>query len=208
VIISHRHQFIFFPVPKTGTHSVRQALRPHMADDDLEQVGLFVQKKFPFPELSEIGHGHLSVAQVRPVLGADTFDRYFKFTFVRNPYDRFVSYCAFMSRHAGHFVNEPREFMRYILLERRPLNHVHFRPQYEMLVDANGALAMDFVGKCESMQHDYDAVCTKLGVASTTLERANASSHQHFAEYYDAELKALVADFYRRDFELFGYDLD
>ena len=39
MIISNRHRFIFFAVPKTGTHSVRQALRPFLADDDMEQVG-------------------------------------------------------------------------------------------------------------------------------------------------------------------------
>lgn len=47
MIISHLHRFIFVAVPKTGTHSVRQALREQMGDDDLEQVGLFVNKRFP-----------------------------------------------------------------------------------------------------------------------------------------------------------------
>ncbi len=46
MIISHRHRYIFFAVPKTGTHSVRTALRPYMDEADQEQVGLFVQKRF------------------------------------------------------------------------------------------------------------------------------------------------------------------
>ena len=45
MIISHRHQFLFFAVPKTGTHAVREALREHMGDEDLEQAGLFVKKR-------------------------------------------------------------------------------------------------------------------------------------------------------------------
>ena len=44
MIISHQHRFIFAAVPKTGTHSVRQALREHMSEEDIEQVGLFVAK--------------------------------------------------------------------------------------------------------------------------------------------------------------------
>ncbi len=48
VIVSHRHRFIFAAVPKTGTHSVRQALREQMGDEDVEQVGLFVNKRFPW----------------------------------------------------------------------------------------------------------------------------------------------------------------
>ncbi|WP_273878138.1 sulfotransferase family 2 domain-containing protein, partial [Serratia liquefaciens] len=78
-------------VPKTGTHAVRQALREHLAEDDLEQVGLFVNRRFPWPRLAAIGHGHLALRQVRPYLGDETFGAYCKFAFVRNPFDRFVS---------------------------------------------------------------------------------------------------------------------
>ena len=42
MIISRKHKFIFVAVPKTGTHSVRRALREQMGPDDLEQVRLFV----------------------------------------------------------------------------------------------------------------------------------------------------------------------
>ena len=55
MIISAKNRFIFAAVPKTGTHAVRQALREHLGPDDLEQVGLFVTKRFPMPELAKIG---------------------------------------------------------------------------------------------------------------------------------------------------------
>lgn len=205
MIISTTHRFIFFAVPKTGTHSVRQALRPHLAAEDLEQVGLFVQKRFPFPQLSAIGHGHLGVQQVRPVLGDEVFTTYFKFAFVRNPYDRFISYCAFMSRQTGQFEASPRAFMRHVIRDQPPLQHILFRPQHEMLCDADGRLAMDHVGRVETMQADYDAICARIGIPSERLGHVNASSHRPYAEYYDEELRALVAGMYARDLELFGY---
>ena len=68
MIISTLHKFLFVAIPKTGTHSVRQALREHMGPQDLEQVGLFVQKKFPVPELAKLQHGHLTLQQIRPYL--------------------------------------------------------------------------------------------------------------------------------------------
>ena len=68
MIISSLHRFIFVAIPKTGTHSVRQALRRHMGPSDLEQVGLFVQSKLPIPELARLQHGHLSLAQVYAAL--------------------------------------------------------------------------------------------------------------------------------------------
>ena len=208
MIISNRHRFIFFAVPKTGTHSVRQALRPFLAEDDMEQVGLFVQKRIPLPQLGELGHGHLSVAQVRPVLGEEIFGSYFKFAFVRNPFDRFISYCAFMSRNNGQFEANPQAFMRFIIRDRPPLQHILFRPQHEMLCDADGRLAMDQLGRVESMQADYDAICARIGIPSLALEQVNASRHSHYAEYYDDELRERVAAMYARDLELLGYHFE
>jgi hypothetical protein len=66
MIVSHQHRFIFAAIPKTGTHSVRQALREQLGPDDIEQVGLFVDKRFPYPARAQIRHGHLSLEQVRP----------------------------------------------------------------------------------------------------------------------------------------------
>lgn len=206
MIISHQHRFIFFAVPKTGTHSVRQALRAHLAEDDLEQVGLFVQKRFPYPGLSDVKHGHISAQQIRPIIGDATFKAYHKFAFVRNPYDRFISYCAFVSRGTNHFSADPRGFMR-LMLSKPPLGHLLFRPQYEFLVGAQGMLAMDFVGRNESMQQDYDTVAAQLNLPTSVLGRANTSSHRPFLDYYDAELFKAVSVIYRRDFEIFGYDI-
>ena len=121
MIVSHSHRYIFTAIPKTGTHSVRRALREHMVDGDIEQVGLFADKRFPFEELAAARHGHLGLAQVRPFLGEEVFASYFKFAFVRNPFDRFVSYCAFMTRATDAFERAPKMVMRHILHELRPM---------------------------------------------------------------------------------------
>ncbi|MEO8458945.1 MAG: sulfotransferase family 2 domain-containing protein [Dokdonella sp.] len=208
MIISHSHKFIFVAVPKTGTHSVRQALRPSLDQNDLEQVGLFVQKRLPFPELSDLGHGHLSAQQIRPVLGEKRFASYFKFAFVRNPFDRFVSYCAFMSRQSDVFETQPQVFMRHVLRDMQPTAHILFRPQHEFLCDHEGSLLMNFVGRVEHLQRDYDAICNQTGIASTALGQVNASKHRSYVDYYDDELIGLVGDLYQRDIELFGYRFD
>ncbi len=205
MIISHQHRYIFFAVPKTGTHSVRQALRQHMGEQDLEQVGLFVQKKFPFPELSAIGHGHITARQIRPVLGEEMYFAYKKFAFVRNPFDRFVSYCAFMGRNTGHFEANPTGFMRYVIRDLRPVDHLLFLPQHSFIDDADGKVAMDIVGRNETMQASFDQVCRDVGLPETTLERVNSSKHKSYHEYYDQDLIDRVSDLYRKDLELFDY---
>lgn len=205
MIVSHLHRCIFVAMPKTGTHSVRQALREHLGPDDLEQVGLFVNKRFPFDEIARIGHGHLSVRQVRPSLGDAVCDAYFKFTFVRNPFDRFVSYCAFMTRQQGAFDRDPQGTMRRILFELRPMDHVHFQPQYTLLTNDAGELEMDFIGRVERMQDDYDAICARIGIPSRPLDKVNGSRRGDYRQYYDRALMDGVAELYRGDLERFGY---
>lgn len=205
MIVSHLHRYLFVAMPKTGTHSVRQALREHLGPDDIEQVGLFVNKRFPFDEIARIGHGHLSVRQVRPFLGDAVCDDYFKFTFVRNPFDRFVSYCAFMTRQQGAFDRDPQGTMRHILFELRPMDHVHFQPQYTLLTNDAGELEMDFIGRVERMQDDYDAICARIGIPSRPLDKVNGSRRGDYRQYYDRALMDGVAELYRGDLERFGY---
>ena len=206
MIISHQHRFIFAAVPKTGTHSVRQALREHMSQDDIEQVGLFVNKRFPFEELAAIRHGHLSLQQVRPFLGEDVFAGYFKFAFVRNPFDRFVSYCAFMTRDRDIFQRAPQAVMHHFLFVEPPEKHILFQPQHTVLTGEDGGLLADMVGRVEDMQASYDAICARIGIPSRPLEQVNGSKRGDYRQYYDESLKAGVAQRYARDLELFGYE--
>ncbi len=205
MIISHQHRYIFFAVPKTGTHSVRQALREQMGAQDLEQVGLFVKKRFPFPEFSNIGHGHIGASEIRPVLGEEMFGSYLKFGFVRNPFDRFVSYCAFMARDTNHMEATPVQFMKHVIRVLNPVGQMLYRPQHSFLTNANGTLAMDIVGRNETMQGSYDAICARLGMPSAALGRANASKHRPWQEYYDRDLIGWVSDLYRKDLDMFDY---
>ncbi len=205
MIISGLHSFIFVAIPKTGTHSVRRALREHMGPQDLEQVGLFVQRKLPIPDLAKIGHGHLTLQQIRPYLQPDVWDSSFKFAFVRNPFDRFVSYASFITREVGHFDRDPQKVMRHFLANP-PMNHILFRPQHEFVSDENGQLLTDFVGRVEQMQQSYDEVCARIGIPGATLDQVNSSRRGSYRDYYDEGLIQGVAKLYARDLELFGYE--
>lgn len=205
MIISARNNFIFVAIPKTGTHAVRQALREHMGSEDLEQVGLFVKRSLPIPELAKIGHGHLTLQQVRPHLTADDFDAFFKFAFVRNPFDRFVSYCAFMTRQQGQFERNPQAVMRHFI-HNPPRNHILFQSQHVFVTDSDGKLLTNFLGRVEEMQPSYDEAARRIGISPRPLDKVNASNRRDYRTYYDDALIDGVAKLYARDLELFGYE--
>ncbi|MFL6735495.1 MAG: sulfotransferase family 2 domain-containing protein [Sphingomonas sp.] len=205
MIISFEHKFVFTAVPKTGTHAVRQALRAHLAPGDIEQVGLFVQKKFPIPELAALQHGHISLQQLRPHLRTDQFDGFFKFAFVRNPFDRFVSYCSFMTRFQGEFLAAPGRVMAHFL-QNPPRQHVLFWPQHSFLADPDGELLTDYVGRVEDMQQCYDEIAHRIGIPSAQLAKVNSSKRGDYRSYYTPPLVDGVARLYARDLELFGYE--
>ena len=171
----------------------------------MEQVGLFVQRKLPIPELAEIRHGHLTLQQVRRHLSAEDFDGFFKFAFVRNPFDRFVSYCAFMTRAQGQFERDPKGVMRHFLANP-PARHILFQPQHTFVTDPDRNLLSDDLGRVEEMQQSYDRIATRIGIPSQPLEKVNASSRRDYRQYYDQPLIDGVARLYSRDLELFGYE--
>jgi hypothetical protein len=206
MIISHKHKFIFFAVPKTATHAIREALREHTAEDDWEQQVLFGQQYLPIPELASIGHGHISVTQLRPHLPSETWDSYFKFGFVRNPFDRFVSTCFFLNRKNPRFNKNPTASMKQALSFDRFRQRVLVRPQVQQLTDDQGNVAVDFVGRYEDLQQSVDAIFDRLSLPATELPMKNTSQHGAFTEYYDDDLKSMVGGFYEKDLRVFNYD--
>ena len=65
---------------------------------------------------------------------------------------------------------------------------------------------MDYVGRYETLQESFDEICRQTGLTPSILSRKNESQHQRYECYYDASLKESVVEYYRKDFQLFGYD--
>lgn len=207
MIISNKHRFIFVAIPKTATHAIRFALRKHLDDKlDWEQVGLFVKKTLPFESLAKLGNGHIKCLEIHPFLGEETWCNYFKFTIVRNPYDRFISYCFFMNREDITFQKHALQRMKKIINDKKVQQNLWFIPQHLFITDHNGELMVDFVGKYENLVNAYQHICTQIGIPSEALPRINRSIHNHYTQYYDDELKQAVFEFYQKDFELLGYE--
>ena len=207
MILSHQHKFIFVAIPKTATHAIRVALRPHLGSQEWEQCRLFVDKRFPIPSIARLRHGHITCMQLQQALPERRYSPYFKFCIVRNPYDRFVSYCYFLYGKSWRMKLFPKHTMKRIFQNPKTPRHILFRPQHEFVSDEAGALLVDKIGRYESLQSDFDAICQRLGLPKQPLPMPNASRHPPYQQCYDQELQEKVQAFYRRDFELFDYPI-
>ena len=205
MIISHKHKFIFFAIPKTATHAIRFALRPFLEEGDEEQVNLFVRKKYSDPRISQIPHGHITCQQLKAVLDDEIWNSYHKFSFVRNPYDRFLSFCAFMFRNNQEFEKNPQKFMFACFESKKVQNHFLFQEQSSYICNDQHQPMVDYIGRFESLQSDFDSICNRLQLKVPELDKINSSKHGSYEQYFDNELKEKVFDLYRRDFENFDY---
>lgn len=180
--------FIFIHIPKTGGMAIAEAL-----------------------SLPYVSHRRYSeYLRANP----SKYRRTFKFSIVRNPWDRLVSAYFFLraggvnevdqawaDRHLSPFPSF-REFVREWVNEENVWSWIHFVPQHYFI--AGKTIMVDYVARFETLAEDFKYIASRLGSAAR-LNPANVSQHAHFTTYYDAEMCEIVARAYRRDIELFGY---
>jgi hypothetical protein len=149
-----------------------------------------------------------------PAVNAIWF-KLFKFAFVRNPWDRFVS-IYFRWPQTMH---RPEYFHDFVMgkfrdtgfnIPRMKRNrwslHHHFTPQHYFICHENGDILMDFVGCYENLEKDWDYVCERVGVPWRELPVVNRGEHLPYQEYYDDDTRDVIAEMYARDIELFEYE--
>ena len=208
MIFSSSRKFVFFAVPKTGTHAVREQLRPLLTGHDWEQQLLTGRMLSPINRLAEIGHGHISYAQLSSVVGEDTVQDMYCFAFVRHPIDRFMSACAFLARTDPSYNDNPIDWSQRAFSRSQFRSRVLIRPQTEMLTDASGALAMSYIGRYESLQADLNAVLGHLGAPNAQLSQRNITQNQKPRLTGSPQFIEELKEFYEADFRLLGYDPD
>jgi hypothetical protein len=195
VLLSTTHNFLFIATPKTATSSIEDALESY--HDPLRA-----------PELGK----HALAMEAVDVLGEQALASLYKFAFVRNPYSWMYSWYRFRrrsnlaspkhrhhSRYAGNMSFD--EFMQ-------SYNEGQiFMKQSDFIYSHDGELLVDFVGRYESLQADFEHVCNTVGIASPPLLKVNTSIGVEFSsDLMSAESRQIINQDFERDFKLFGYD--
>ena len=212
MLVSHAHRFLFVHVPKTAGTSVTTALAPFCHHPEQAPVNRLlacagINVNWLGPLDWRRGRKHTTANQMRQVFPRRVYDSYFKFAFVRNPWDLMVSYYHYIKANAEHHrqsrVAGLRCFGDYIKYEIRR-NTIS---QSGCLTDRSGELLVDYVGRFENLKADFADVCARIGVAGAIAKR-NRSDHRDYRTYYDDTTAQLVADHWREDICRFGYTFD
>lgn len=186
--ISHQHRFVWFRNAKVGTRTILGFL------EEQHPEGLAVLSSVPYPTAA--------------------FADYFKFGFVRHPLDRFISAWQNKVCDHNHFRFPPEELERMRTIENFAAWVAGQDLQSLSTADRHVALQsrlvdltqVDFVGRMESFGPDFSEVCDRVGLSWSEPERRNRSAVSGVTtESASAELRSVVEETYRLDYQVFGY---
>jgi len=197
VIISHDHKFIFFAVGKTGSHSIESVLRKYADEFEMsrEEHIFFLEHIPPFFSKKK--------------LSSEIWSSYFKFAYVRNTWDMVISDLFWnnlvdrnIERISVQDVNNLYENQKQY---RRGITWSETREQYSFLSDKQGNSLVDYIGRFERIQEDFDEICGLIGIAREQLPILKAQNHKPYRRYYTPETIERVRQLWIRDIEKFAF---
>ena len=186
------HRALFIHVPKSAGRSIVR--------------GLF--------DVRSVEHAPADWYQL---LDPGKFDDYYKFTFVRNPWDRAVSAYTYLLQGGSAASAEDRQWSEFVgsfdsfddfarswITPDNVMRYALFTPQVAFLKDRFGRIDMDFIGRFETLAEDFATVAARLGV-DASLPHINSSRKQGYHAFYSDASRDAVARAYAEDIDSLGY---
>ena len=217
MLLSLRYKFLFVHIAKTGGTSIRATLNRYRWRDP------YYAAQFVCSRISHLtGHRlgckfprHAKIDAAKEMLPWELFESLFKFAFVRNPWDLQVSSWHHLKRERPHLVGhlpDFKSFLRWKLDPERPYQYhidTSIEHQVDYLKDLDETVLVDFIGKYESLQEDYEEACRRIGIKPPSLpHKRQAKDRKGYRGYYNDDLAALVMEHFKEDIETFGYSFD
>jgi len=201
-MISFQKCFLFVHIPKTAGNSIQSVLRDYSEDqlvalrkeqDGIERFGL----RNPKYKIRK----HSTLREYRQALSDEQFHNLYKFTCVRNPWDRMVSYYFTPTQNPETW---NREKFRGIISKAVSVADYLRLDEGEEDPFAN----VDSIMRFENLADDFRTVCGRLDISPPTLPQYNRSNRQHYSKYYDDELREFVRSRFAAEIERFDYTFE
>lgn len=218
MIISIKHNFIFIHVPKTAGTAMTAALE-NFGTTPPRTVWRSIMRRLPIVEHPETVYlrKHETAAGVRKKLSPRVYEKFFRFSVVRNPFDHAVSHYEFMKQFripkiaAKVAAMSFSEYLRY--RQKKPFwNDTFFArlpSQSHFLYDGGGNLLVNRLLHFENLAEDFASLTRELGFDVNSLPKINETisraDKRPWQSYYDSEATELALQLYAEDFRNFGY---
>lgn len=229
---------------RTGSTTFEKAIMPRLKEMDVLATEDILQ------ELRDIKNSHIPsdlkdnlklinpLKHVRPEyvkdkIAEDTWNGYFKFAFVRNPWDWVLSMFHHIFASKKYKMNNIFDFLKALYYEdfglrdeekftardvnkvwnKMKINRGYFAEenyfQSQFIQSNDGRQMLDFIGKYETLNADFKYICEEIKFDFFSLPRLNNSINKlNYRDIYTEEAKKLVADRYAKDIKLLGYKFD
>jgi hypothetical protein len=198
-MISHQYQCIFIHIPRTAGSSIEQWI----CGEDWWLIDPATK--------------HLTAHQAK-LCYKDYWDQYYKFSFVRNPWDRMISCLRFPKYFRIEYSDKILNFGGYETKFGKPLTlefdhrFLEFRCSLRDRHQENQVYLnildepLDFIGRMETLEKDVAFLQDQLGIEKPFNNRAEASTdRKRYQDYYDTNSRRWVAETFRGDIVRFGY---
>lgn len=213
-MLSPQYNFLMLHITKCAGTSVKQSLteahgHSSVQDDNVKHDG--IGNSIP-PGLRPYNIDvHDPLFQIeQKIKNHYHLDDLFKFTFVRNPWARIFSFYQHKVRRRDadslQSNGEPKEFNQFLATS----NNLLLQAQTWWMVDQNGDEQIDFIGKTENLEQDFNTICQKIGFNNPPgVKLLNTSTDsKNYKQAYNLRSKLLIEHYYKAEIERFGYTFD
>ena len=213
-MISHEHKCIFIHIPKTAGTSVNEFFHPgikfKVSQPDYKRLFGWCPKR-------KLHMQHATSKQLleTALVTEAQWNTYFKFTFVRNPWDRSYSDYLWIQKYASikgsfnDYLNRTNEFAS-ILNDNSNYDYLgdHLLNQTDFF-DFEGKYKPNFIGRFENFETDIALVLKQLEIEEKFgLHKNKSIRHSHYSNFYTKSRMEKVRHIYEKDITLLKYSFE
>jgi hypothetical protein len=203
VPVDHDRNLLFIHIPKTGGTTILTSL-------GLWQSQRSANLRTLFGDFGGIDLQHLTLSQAEQFLTPAEFAQYYKFSFVRNPWDRAVSAALWQGRFPDEGIRDLRDYIgwaeRVNRIGARRAYDAHALPQSAFVTTPNGSVGVDHIGRFENFARDLQRILGRFVKLSHPLpQNLRRDDRRDYREFYGGDLQGRVAALYAEDVARFGY---
>ena len=209
-MILDKEKLIFVHIPKNAGTSIKKAFN-YKSKGEVIKGGV----DYGFNEMM-VGHKHWTIGKIKKEYPKE-YASYKKFAIIRNPYERMVSWYAYLKRYRlgndllnTYKYNSKTNSYEIFETQKAPIDEFKAWVKNPFIIDPRDWLLNnqchwidDTVSllRLENLNEDLNSFFNK----EFSIDKKNGTSRYKTESYYDEKTSNIVYDRYKEDFEKFNY---